>query len=514
MSKLDIILKIITLLHRETELELMTNTTSDTSKDLVKTILDGIEGEKDNALFGGDSELVKDLIQLIRDMVQNHENYDKLTLIQSLEVILKDRESLIRTVDKAINIELQTKDLKRTIVSLRNTLNNYFRLQQLKKIVGSASYKLNQNQLGDMSLSDFTNALVVNLEALSIVAKSKDPGIMNELDMNNPDGVADAMDEVKKLGTDNGRLITGWTGVNTMTGGGFIRGEEWVITALQHSFKSGFVQSMFTQISTLNKPIMDDPTKKPLNILLSFEDDMHIMTGFIYKYLYYNENHVLPDLTLLTGKEIGEYITSRLTKTGYHVKILRVNPDEWSYKHLFNKLLEYEADGFEIHALVVDYLSKMPTTGCIKTGAMGTDIRDLFNKLRNFGSSHRFLTLTPHQLSTEAVGLTRSGIKNKEFLDEISNNNYYEGSKQIPQVVDGEIYLFKGTINRKWNLFVGRGKHRNPKIISEEDKRCVLPFPPSAPILEDYVGGNNPKAGETQEALDDIGSKIAKDFDF
>lgn len=112
--------------------------------------------------------------------------------------------------------------------------------------------------------------------------------------------------------------------------------------------------------------------------------------------------------------------------------------------------------------------------------------------------------ITPHQISTEANQLARSGIKGKEFLDEISNKNYYSESKQIPQVVDGEIYLTKATINRKWHLFIGRGKHRGLNILDDEFKQTVLAFPRNAPILEDI--------NETDDLIQDD-SKLSENND-
>ena len=116
---------------------------------------------------------------------------------------------------------------------------------------------------------------------------------------------------------------------------------------------------------------------------------------------------------------------------------------------------------------------------------MGTDVRDLFNRVRNFCSSKKITCITPHQISTEALGLVRSGVTGFDFINELSNKNYYSESKQIPQVVDGEIYLSKGKKDKKWALFIGKGKHRTPTITPDEDKQTLLWFPLNAPIPED-----------------------------
>lgn len=129
---------------------------------------------------------------------------------------------------------------------------------------------------------------------------------------------------------------------------------------------------------------MTDPKKKPLILLISLEDDASVMLEFMYRYLYYNEYREVPDLTTLKVKDIVTYINSKINCNGYHGKIIRADPSEWTYKNIFNKILEYEAEGYEIHALIIDYLSKLPTTYCDRSGPAGTDVRDLFNRVRNF----------------------------------------------------------------------------------------------------------------------------------
>ena len=57
--------------------------------------------------------------------------------------------------------------------------------------------------------------------------------------------------------------------------------------------------------------------------------------------------------------------------------MIRVNPSEWTHRDLFNYVLKLEADGFEVHATFVDYLAKLPTTGCNVSGPSGTDFRDM-----------------------------------------------------------------------------------------------------------------------------------------
>ena len=498
-NKVDILIKCIVLLYRESELQ---DPSNDRSKDLIKTVINTLNVGK-GSLIGGESIIIEDLKHLITDMLNNPDNYDKLNLLQSLELILKDKENILKIVDKNINLESSPAGLKRSILSMRNHLSNFYKETEIGNIIKKASYQLTTNNI-DTSIQEFTTTLITNLEALTVSTRTKDAGIVDEVDMHDDESVGKTMDTVKKLAEENGKMITGWKSVNRMLNGGFRKGEQWVVSALQHNYKSGFMQSLFVQLATLNKPDMIDANKKPLIILFSFEDDVSIISEFIYRYIYFNENKVLPDMSTLTGKEVGNYISKKLSVNGYHVKILRINPSEWTYKHMFNKTLEYEAEGYEIHAVLIDYLSKLPTTGCITSGPSGTDVRDLFNRVRNFYGSKGILNITPHQISTEALQLVRSGITGFDFINELANKNYYSESKQIPQVVDGEIYLSKGKKDKKWALFIGKGKHRTPVITPDEDKQTMLWFPKDAPIPEDIH--------DTDDVI--VNSKTEENFDF
>ena len=506
MLPTDVLIKAITLLYREKELSLIEDTSVNNSVDLVRNIVNIVDNSERNKLYGGSSDIIDNLKHFIIDFTNNIDNYDKFSLLQSLELILKDKPQLFKIIDKTLNTELTKGGLKRTIISLRNNLNTYHKEQEIKKTISKTSYLLTTNADNKESVMDIAVKLLTNLEALTTKTKTKDPAIMDEVDFDNEDEAGVVLDKLK--GGEGGvmsKLLCGWSKINTMTQGGFRRGEMAMFDALQHNYKSGFVRSIFMQLPRYNKPVMLDANKKPLMLFISLEDDMDIILEHMYVYLYYNENLKMPDMTTLKGKEVVKYIRDQLSASGYQIKILRVNPSEWTYRDFFNKILEFEADGFEIHACFADYLSKLPTTGCITNGPMGTDLRDLFNKFRNFFAAKRIFFGTPHQLSTEAKQLKRNGVLDQDLPKEVAGKGYTEGSKQLDQVVDLELYLNIAYIKKTHWLCVGRGKHRIPTIIDDKDKYCRLRFPYKAPILEDK---NDPNFNKDSDGGDN------EEFDF
>ena len=290
--------------------------------------------------------------------------------------------------------------------------------------------------------------------------------------------------------TNNGTGIykTGWTALNRMIQGGFRPGETTVIGALQHKYKTGFTLSLFKQIALYNKPLTTDVHKKPLLLRISFEDDITLNLQFLYQSLKYDETREPVNLKEVTADEMSAYVTSRLQVNGFHIKLLRVDPSQWTYRNVCSKIIEFEAEGYNVELLMVDYLTLLPTTGCINTGPAGNDLRDMLRRMRNFCSARRITFITPTQLSTEAKQLTRSGIPEHKFVQEINEKGYFAGCKSLDNEADLILYIHIAKHNREAYLTVQRDKHRGQSVIPDKDKYFLLKFPSKMPIADDREG--------------------------
>ena len=489
MKDLDILLKIILLLYRESLLDVVV----DGSKDLVLTILKVMNGAKRTQLVGGTSSVLDDLKDLIRSIINNGE-VDNEQLVASLEVILKDKDHLINNMKKQLQAELTQGGLKRSILSLRRMLNNYYKEKDIKRIINIANMKLATNDLDGDNINDYINKLVNNLETLANQTKAKDPGIVDEQDIGDEKSLEVVIDKVKDNGADSSSILkTGWKELNASIGGGFRLGTLTSILALHYNYKSGMLQSLFCQFCIYNIPKVEDG-KKPLIVYVSFEDNSEVYIEFMYRYLYGNEHHKRADLDNVTTSEMATYIKSKLSINGYHAKMIRVNPSEWTYKHLTNKMLEYEADGYRVDACIIDYLSKLPTTGCTQ-GPAGTDMRDMFNRIRNFFSSHNTCAITAHQISSAGKQLLRAGVTGVEFVKEIAGKGFSSDSSQIDQIIDAEFYMHKTKYKGKLVLAVQQSKFRSPLIIDDDKKFFTLPFPYMRPI-EDNLNKKDSEMGD------------------
>lgn len=516
--KIDILIKCILLLHREHLLLLETPNSIDSSGNLIKTILNMYKVGR-RVLISTESTVVDDLKDLVIGMINNPDNYDESMIIEQLKIIFVNNQTLLNSITESLSAVTTIKGLKQSVASLRNFLNTHYKELEFNRLIMQTVAKIKNDDL-EGSVQEYASNLISQLESLTLQTTTKDPGVVDEMDIVDEDGVDRVFKKTKTSSDEDKRLKTGWKELNNMLNGGFRKGEMCLTSGIQHSYKSGFVRSLFAQICMYNKPTLDDATKKPLALFISFEDDADVIMGFFYHYLYFSENNKSPDMKNLDTKEAAKYVKERLTRTGFNIKIIRVNPNEWSYIHLTNKLLSYEAQGYELQLLVIDYLSKLPTIGCNRNGAMGTDIRDLFDKVRNFCTgARRTLVIVPHQLNVEVKQLLKNGVSDKNLVKELAGKGYYEGSKQIDQVVDLEIHHHIAKVGNEYVLTFQRGKRRYPEVVSDDKKYFTLPFPKNDPVIPpnldlngDYVGFRYGSQNDIMEMMSN-NKKITNDKD-
>lgn len=501
-SKL-LLVKAITLLYREGLLP----EKNENSADLVRTVLEGIVLPNEPIGLNHSRLELAALKETAIYMCGNPPDtmYEKEEILQRLKVNCGDDDKLYEAFSQEIEKDMDDGSLKRTVLSIRKFINDTFRENEIVKIINVAHHAINFKKEKIKSIRGFVNELCVKLEPYQIESNRKDPAIVSSVDVGDTSSLSAAFDEVKANADNSGLLITGWQGLNTMLQGGFRRGEQVVLPALQHNYKTGLTLSLFKQLAIYNTPVMLNQNKKPLLLRISFEDDLSTNLQFLYQNLWFNEKGELPKIEKLSTVDMAKYVKDKMQVNGYQVKMMRVNPDNWTYKDLQNYVLELEANGYELHACILDYLQKLPTTGC-EEGPMGHSLNDLFNRTRNFFSTRKITLITPHQLSTEAKQMVREGHQN--FVKKLPGMGYTSGSKQIDQIYDLGIYMHIEKFEKRSFLTMQRDKHRGLDAIPEDDKYMVLPFPIKGPIPDDIgkpaihskrVGGESMGSGMGDE---------------
>jgi hypothetical protein len=476
----------ITLLYYESLLE----TKHENSEPLVRKIIAHVQlPEVDLGINSGREVLLA--LKMTAVWMCNHpvdHEYDDVELLQRLQLDVGEDVQIFDAFKTSITGEFSQNKLKKLVTNLRNTLNNFFRDLAVDEIVSRAAYQLKFKRTEIKNMRDFVAKMVSDLDPYQLDALVKDPAIVSEVNFSNAESLAKAYEAVKEIDAGKGILRTGFQGLNRMLQGGIRQGDCGVIGALQHKYKTGFSLTLFKQIALYNVPYMRDPTKKPLLLRISFEDSTELNMQFLYQSLYENEMRQACSEAHLRSKtpvEIAEYVKARMEATGFEIMLLRVDPTQWTYLHLCNKVVELESDGYEIHLLMVDYLNMLPKTGCSQ-GTAGEDIRDLFKRMRNFCNPRKIPFITPHQLSSEAKQLIRENRMN--FVQEIAEKGYYDGCRRLDQEVDWELYIHIEKVNSVSYLTIQRGKHRFPRIIPDSMKYMVLQFHDVGGLLDDING--------------------------
>lgn len=371
------------MLYRESLL----TTKTENSSELVRNVLSKIKTSEIGLGLKTEDDVVSELKRLLNSMCENELSfqYDASDLLQSLRIILAGDVKSYESLDIALHEELTESGNKRSIISMRKRLTDFFKELDVAEILNTASYRFKFKRDEITDTKKFIGEIISSLEPLQVNTLAKDPAITGDIDLGDDESLHRLFRDIKEANKGNNIYKTGWKALDRMLHGGFRPGMN-VIGALQHKYKTGFSLTLFKQLSLYNKPLTEDKTKKPLLLRISFEDDLELNLQFLYQSLKYDETREQVDVKNVDIAEMSNYVKNRLQVNGFHIKLLRVNPDQWTYMSICNKIVELEAEGYNVEVLMMDYLSKVPTTGCTNTGAIGTDVCDLFSRVRNFCS--------------------------------------------------------------------------------------------------------------------------------
>lgn len=478
-----VLTKILTLIYRS---RLVDNLEND---DLIRTVLTTVKTDSPEFNFGS-TNIPKKLKEFCVELLEDKEAIAKEVLLPRLSLMLEKDPKLGSTLKEAIEVDYDESSNKRVVTSLIKNLYNYYRESQATELLAKISYDLKFNRSKIPNFNEYLRDTIAKLEPLSMgVTTIKDPAIVNEVDFEKADNLDVVFDQVKSANNNTGTYKLGWQAMNRMFK--ISRGVFVGVAALENKYKSNMTNSMFVSLATENAPIItkkeSDEGKKPLLLRISFEDALHNNLQFMYQYLKSTDgDFVSPkEMIDLDSKEMGKYVHQRLTATGFHIKMIRVDPSQWSYAHVANKIIELEAQGYSVHVLVLDYITLLPTTGCTQ-GATGADKRDLVRRMRNFCSARDIVCISPLQLGPEARQMLRNGVPEHQLVKECLNKSPLDSSKAINQELDVLIYIHLFKHKKRTYLAVALDRDRAPTVSEDEDRFFMLQFKNnSTPIAGD-----------------------------
>ena len=485
MNDLLLLVKSITLMYRESLL----NMEEDSTKDLVRKVIEAIKTPEVSIGITKDLEIINALKATATEMV-NHDKthkYQKDILLQQLQVNCGADESTYESLQSGIEPDMTEDENKLTVINIRTAIATHFKHGKIEEVLSKRFSEFKFKRSSIKNINKWINTMIAELEPFQVVGQERDSAIIDEVDISDKESINRVYASIKEENEGGGGFITGFQGINGMIGGKFRLGEQWGLYGLQHNYKTGFSLTIFKQICMYNTPILKDPKKKPLLLRISFEDSLVLNFQYLYKNMWENETGKVLSKKDLSEMDIGvmtEYVTNKLSATGFHVKLLFVNPSDWTYKDICNLVLKYEAEGYEVQMVMVDYLTKISKEGCTQ-GATGQDVRNLFERIKAFMASKGILFITPHQLSTEAKGLMRDGYN--DFVKRLPGGGYTADSKQIDQVIDGELFFHIERLKGKNEAYftVQGGKLRRIEQVDEDDKYRVYKFVRKGVILDD-----------------------------
>lgn len=492
-SRLTTFLKILQILYRlniqQKNNEQINNNRYIDKTNIIKTIKKVLAIYKPLDSFsveGGESEAT----EKIRDLVLNYldeETINKEVLEQNINDIMKT--SVRKDIATDIFKDMTDNENELVIKALESELNKIIHLINIRKLGQEYTFDIDKKLKNGITADELLDKLIEDATRLKKSIQKTDLAIVNEVDLDNLTNVANIFQTVKETNeAENFKFKIGIQAINFLTSGGYKNPEFVIWNALAHSYKSGWLATSLVGIARYNKPVLTDPTKIPLLLYVSLEDDLDILFEFLYRQMYLTDNKVKADLNNVTKEDMAAYVKDRLQATGFKVKFIRVDPSDWSFQSFFTLVETYEKAGYELQSVILDYLSLIPTVGCVSNGVMGSDTRDLFRRVRNFFAKRKCSFISAHQLSPDAQTIARENLTGDVFLNKVMSKGFYDGSKKLIQEMDLEMYSYKYSMNGKDYLAVGKGKHKGSKVMKSDDKIMILPFPTNGEPIPDDIG--------------------------
>lgn len=422
--------------------------------------------------------------------------YDHTALLQRIRVNIKNDEGLWDAFVRGMEEPDAYDDLMAKVAEIKNELLTHRQRARIVDAVSKAAFKM-KFQPDQLDWSTIIPDLQLELETNKPGVKASFEAV-TRFGSNTRSAVAEAIQKAVEQSSPEGVLQWGWQGVNRMMGelGGLRRGDMVVVGALTNNFKTGFTLAGFYHFCALNKPFMLDPTKKPLMLHVSTENAQEDNMIILYSQIFEAEFQIHMDIKELKRdaaenparyQEIADYVMDKLTATGYEVEFVRLNGPTTTYDKILELIAYYEAAGYEIHAIVFDYLNMCSKLGC-HASTIGGDVRELFRLIRSYTNPKAITFVTPHQISSEAYALLRNNTD--DFVKQIAKKGYWDSCKVLQQEVDLEILLHIEHLYGKSYLTIARGKHRKPLATPLDDLYTVYPFAEFGCIPID-VGGED-----------------------
>lgn len=435
----------------------------------------------------------------------------KMDLTERVRINCSFESDYVGSLDRLLEIDDDSYKNALRVKGIISEIENELRELEFKDFFKEANRQVNFSQKR-LDITEFSKGFFDKLKEFEGASgDGEKPGFGGKLSTENRDTVKDVLDNAVSLRSTEGGLITGLKGLNLMLGGQHIRGEQFNFGALTHNYKTGILLDYCRWLCMHNEPFMYDKNKKPLILRFSFENKPEQDIPILYKSLWEAEHQKKVDFAEIDSDEATDYIIERLTSRGYNFEMLCYDPNSFDIWDLIDILHGYEAKGYELHAIVVDYpeLITKKRAGATSTKRSDEVITYTFEVLRNHCFNRGITQITAHQLSTEAQKLAREGTAG--FAKKVATGSYYMGAQSLATKLDGECILHIHRIGDESYLTFARGKHRGGEETPLKHRSFAYRFEKYGGIVDDLheegihgkamysFAGIDGGAGEVQE---------------
>ena len=446
-------------------------------------------------IIGGNTGAGNDISELcskVEDLLHQLETSDIVTDL--VYFTNKIEEVFIAYPEISDNIiEALESDTDDTIKGrLKSDIKSYTAIERHNKIaelLRNAKYQIDNNKVASSNMGTYLADLMAQIETVSSTINGDDSAVTTAVNFDDQDDIEELFNASEKL---LGECLykLPFDDLNTALQGGLRLTDNVMVGALTGSYKTSMCLQLGDGIVTVNSPVIRYKDKTPALVRVSLEDPLSSNIEFIYNDLFFSEFGRAP-----TDKERGvaatraKYVYNRLSAKGWSIHMTRVNPSDWTYRHLLDYAETYEQEyNKDVQVLIPDYLAMIPTTGCITTGAQGTDLRDMLRRVRNWGSTRETMVINPQQLNTRVSDIAREKPAS-EVLSIIKGLGMHAGCGQLLQELDVSILLHKLTHDNNTYINLCVDKHRSQSAIPDSMKMLFFKFTEDGmPLYADLLG--------------------------
>lgn len=432
-----------------------------------------------------EDDIIKDGLQQMAVWMVNGDikEYEFELIKAKLCGIVQQKDDYITTVDMYLVDSITPEDAKKKCIGILNDLKYHRNNNKLKLLIKKANADINFSGKY-VNSKEFTSHLMNELTVISSKLTNEQNGLVGKVSFTDEDSIEKVLLESKNSCSERGLLNTGLIGFNNMLGGGIPRGYYVKTAALSGRYKSHLLCDLAMNVPHHNVPYMLDDTKRPLILMISFENTLRQYVNIFYKKLFEIKNGERCNMAKVNETLAKKELKAHFGVNGYNFELEYYLHNNFTVFNLIDVIERYIKLGYEIHMLIIDFAAM------IANNTMGERLELKHTRtidiLRGYCASIGIAVADAHQLNSEAQRQA-ADYKGMEFTKRVSGGGYYKECTTLTTALDVALFtdVFTHVDGNKY-LALGKGKHRDGETIPDSLCHCLYKFQQFGGITPDY----------------------------